>query len=259
MSSIFHPSVWVIAKSNFKENIRDRLLYGILIVALLVTGSSFFLSTISLEQNARVLQNVGITAIQAFALLITIFVATTSMARDQERRTLYLILSKPVSRAHYVLGKFLGMVLLLLATLLVLGGLYALGLFFMSREVLHPLLLNLSYSLLEISLLTSLAILFATFTAPLNATLYTIAFYIIGHSLTLLRDFASKQDNGLLKGIMNAVYYLFPNLEKFDVHRPLLYNLDLPPFHFAYSFLYWLLLTGIFLYLATLVMKKREV
>lgn len=258
MSSLFKSSVWVIAKSNFQEIIRDRLLYGILIVALLVTGSSFFLATISLEQNSRILQNVGSAAIHLFALFITIFVATTSLHTDLERRTLYLLLSKPVSRTQYILGKFTGMLLLLLTTLVILGGLFGLGIFFTDRANFPPVIINLSYSLLEISLLTSLAILLATFSASLNATLYTVATYIIGHSLTLLRDYAHKLGNQVLDQVATLFYYLLPNLEKFDLRRPLLYGLDIPPYYFLYALGYSLLFITIFLYLAILVMKKRE-
>lgn len=255
----FLRGVWTIALLSFKEIIRDRLLYGVLLIALLVTGSSFFMANISLEQNARVLQNIGLASIHLFALFITVFVTTNSISKDFERRALYLLLAKPVSRSQYVLGKYLGMVLLLLATLLILGGLFGLGILAMDRHLLAGILINLGYSLLEITLLIAFAVLFACFTAPLNAALYTVALFIIGHSLDTLKLFVAKAGNPLLSGLTNLCYYLLPNLEKFDVRRAVLYNQPIHAEQVGWSLLYWLVYTAFALFLAVLVMNKREV
>ena len=252
-------TIWVLAKSNYKEVIRDRLLYGVLVVALLVTASSFFLSTISFAQDARVLEDVGLAAIHLFTLFICIFVATNSVHRDFERRALYLLLPKPISRAEYVLGKYLGLILLMLTTLAMLGAMFCLGVYFTQSTILLPTLKNLAFSVLEISLLTALALLFATFTAPLNAALYTSALFIIGRSLTMMRDYAVQLGNVVLIDIMKVVYYLLPNLEKFDMRRPILYGLHIPADQVIWSIVYWLLYTGLALFLAVQVMKKQEV
>jgi Cu-processing system permease protein len=252
--------VWVIAKNVYREAIRDRLLYGILIVALLVTGASFFLATISFEQNSRILQNVGLASIHIFALFITVFVATNSVTKDFERRTLYLLFPKPISRSQYILGKYVGMLLLLVTTLAVLGGLFSVGAFLTDRGILLGTLMNIGYSFLEISLLTAFAILFATFTAPLNAALYTIALFIIGHSLSTMRDFVSRLENAaVLQKMISACYYVLPNLDKFDKRQAILYGLHIGASQVLWSIIYWAIYTGIILYLAVLVMRKQEV
>ena len=251
--------LWTIAHNTYREIIRERLLYGVFLVAALVVGSSFFLATISFDQNARVLQNIGVAAIHLFAVFILIFVTTNSVAKDFDRRALYLIFPKPVSRAHYALGKYVGLLLVLLTTLAILGGLYILGLLAVDRTVAAPVLVNLCYSFLEISLVTAIAQLFASFTAPINATLYSIAIYIIGHALPTLKSFADINSGSFTKGLIDICYYLFPNLEKFDVRAATLYSLTLPPAQVFWSIFYGLLYIGIVLYLTIVVIRKREV
>src|ERR1700743_837436 len=98
-----------IAKNTYREIIRERLLYGVFLIAILVTASTFFLSTISFDQNSRILENLGIASINIFVAFIMIFVTTNSMYKDLERRALYLLFPKPISRSQYVIGKFLGL------------------------------------------------------------------------------------------------------------------------------------------------------
>lgn len=251
--------MWTIAKNNYKEIVRDKLLYGIFVVALLVIGSSFFLATISLDENNRVLENIGSASIHLFAVFIAIFIASNAMAKDFEGRALYLLLPKPISRSHYVLGKYLGILLLLITTLAILGGLFSLGCLFIDKTIIPHILINLAFSFLEISLLSALAMLFASFTAPLNASLYTLALFFIGHSLTTLHDFALKSGGSLAKLLTTISYYLLPNLEKFDIRHALLYELPISLSQILSSLLYWALYVSLLLFLTILVIRKREI
>jgi Cu-processing system permease protein len=250
--------LWSIALTTYKEIIRERLLYGVFLIAALITGASFFLATISLDQNARVLQNTGLASIHILTLFIVVFVSTNSLNRDVERRALYFLFPKPVSRTQYVLGKYVGFVLFLLTTLAVLGGLFSLGVALVNAHVLAAAWINLAYSFMELTLLTGLAVLFASFTAPLNAALYTLSLYVIGHSQTSLKDFVAELHNNFLNAIIHGVYYVLPNLEKFDIRKATLYQVPIPASQVLWTIGYWALYLGIVLYLASLVTKKRE-
>ena len=259
MHSYFFRPIAVIASNTYKEIVRDRLLYGVLVVALLVTGSSFFLANISFNQNARVLQNVGLASIHVFTLFICVFVAATSMSRDVERRALYLLFPKPITRTTYVLGKYLGFVYLEITALLILGVLFGIGSYVADHSLLRSVIINLSFSFLEISFLTALTMLFTTFTAPLNAALYSSAFFIIGHSLTALKDYVDKLPGSFVHGLIDVCYYVLPNLEKYNVRTPLLYGLPLSHAAVAWSLVYWAVTTALVLSVSIAVMHKREV
>ena len=258
MKTYFH-SVQTLALNTYKELIRDKLLYGILVVALLVTASSFFLATVSLGQNSRVLGNVGLASIHLFAVFICIFTTTNSLAKDVERRALYLLFSKPLTHAQYILGKFAGFILLLITTLAVLGGLFGIGAGIIDHSIIPNVLINLFYSFLEVSLLTSLSLLLASFASPLNASLYSFGFFIIGHSLNTLKEYVATLPNQFLHFIINVAYYLLPNLDKFDVRQPTLYGISIPASTVVWSLFYWGLYTSVLLYLAIQVTKTREV
>jgi len=258
-SPLFLRPVWLIAQNSYREFMRDKILYGILLIGALITASSFFLATVSLDQDTRIIQNIGLAAIHLCATVIAIFITTTSVAREIEGRALYILFPKPISRSQYVLGKYLGVLLLVLTTLALLGGFFTLALVFRDRSLLLNTLLSLIASFFEISLLVALAELFACFTAPLNATLYTAALFIIGHSLTLMRQYAARVSGPLVQHLLGLAYYLLPNLDKFAVRQPLLYGLAIPPAAIAFSLLYWLIYTGLVLYLAIQVMQRREV
>lgn len=249
---------FVIAKNTYKEVIRERLLYGVWLAAALLTGASFFLATISLDQNSRVLQNTGLASIHLLTVFIAVFVATNSMNHDVERRALYFLFPKPVSRPQYVVGKYLGFLMFLGTTLLILGGLFSIGIAFLNSSLLSAALINIAFSFLEVSLLVALATLFASFTAPLNASLYTLALFFIGHSQTTLKGFVSDLGNKSLEWIINAVYYILPNLEKFDVRKATLYNVAIPAEQVGWSIFYWVIMVSVVLYLATLVYRKQE-
>jgi Cu-processing system permease protein len=251
--------VWTIAKNTYRELIRERLLYGVFLIAALVTALSFFMSTVSLGQNERILHNIGLATIHLFALFILIFVTTNSISKDLDKRTVYFLFPKPISRGQYVAGKYLGLLLLLLTTLGILGAIFLLGVVATGHGgLVGAALMNLSFSFLEIALLIAIAQLFASFTAPLNASLYTIALYIIGHSLTFMRDFLASEGSAFSLRLIEMCYYLLPNLEKFDIRAATLYGISLTAGQVVWSIFYGILYTGVILYLTTLVVRKRE-
>jgi Cu-processing system permease protein len=254
----FFKIIWTVGKNTYREVIRDKLLYGIGIIAILLTAASFFMATISLDQNARILQNIGLATIHLFSFFITVFVVTNSMNKDIERRALYFLFPKPISRAQYVLGKYVGIILVLLTTLGILGGLFTLGALFTDRSIVAACLINLSYSFLELSFMGAFALLFSIFTAPLNAALYSIGLFIIGHSLGTMKDFIDKTGTVVVQKLIAVIYYILPNLEKFDVRSATLYRVSIPASQVWWTLFYWALYLGIVLYLAVLTMRKRE-
>jgi Cu-processing system permease protein len=251
--------IWTIAKNTYRELIRERLLYGVFLAAALATAFSFFLSTVSLGQNARILQNLGLAIIHLFVLFILVFVTTNSVAKDLDRKTVYFLFPKPISRGQYVLGKYAGLLLLLVTTLAILGGVFIIGVIALKEiSLVSAALINLGYSFIELSLLIALAQLFASFTAPLNASLYTLALYIIGHSFTSLREFVADAGNAAVLKLIELCYYVLPNLEKFDVRSATLYNLNLPTSQVVWSLFYGAIYIAFILFLTTLVTRKRE-
>lgn len=146
----------------------------------------------------------------------------------------------------------------LATTLIILGGLFSVGVAFLDSGVLVAALINICFSFLEVSLLLALATLFASFTAPLNASLYTLALFFIGHSQSSMKEYIGALGNSLLNGFVNVVYYILPNLEKFDVKKATLYNVAIPASQVGWSIFYWFIAVVVILFLATLIVRKQE-
>lgn len=258
MNHFLRP-VLVLAGATYRELIRQRLLIGIGFVAALITALSFFLATVSLDQNARVLHNIGLATITLSAVLITVFVTVQTIARDFDGRMLYLLFPKPIGRGQYVLGRYLGLMALVATTLVTLGGLFALGTLATGNSLISDTLINLGYAFLELGVVAAVVQLFASFTAPLNATLYGFAFYIIGHSFGSLKEFFTLSGNAAAAKLIDGVGYVLPNLDKFDVRAATLYNIPLPFAGVATTILYAVTFSTIALILTTAVVRKQEV
>src|ERR1043165_5500884 len=108
------PRILTIARNAFREAVRDRVLYNLVLFVLLITGSAVFLGELTAGQEARTTVNLGLGAMLVFGAFISIFVGVSLVSKEIEKRTVYAIFAKPVSRAEFVVGKYLGLCLTLL-------------------------------------------------------------------------------------------------------------------------------------------------
>lgn len=215
--------IGVIARNTFQETVRDKLLYSLVAFAGLVIAASLLAGSVSLGQDVRVIIDFGLTAMLVFLLIITLLIGTQLMFREMERKTIYLALTKPISRDQFYLGKFFGLCLTLavaagVMTVLFLGLLYV-----KTKTFSEPALWAVLFLLLEVWLLTAIGLLFSTFASPLSSAVYTFCLVLIGHSSNSLWLIAQKNP-GVLGNILEAIYYIFPNLEKFNLRNEVVYN-----------------------------------
>ncbi len=249
-------TIFVIAKNTFREAIRDRILYGILGFAALYLCLDLFFAKLALGDLVMI-RSFGLAGIYVFGLVVTVFLGSTIINKELERRTLYFVLSKPVSRRDIVIGKWAGLYAAIAATILAMtaiylalilsqgGGFDALGLYAVALE------------LLELALLTSLFVFLSTIATPLTATICGILLIFGGHAAsTMLQN--TTWIGGMLYRMVLAFYYLFPNLEKFDGRAYAVHSISLPPPAFIAAFFYALLYIVLLLALATFFLKRKE-
>lgn len=202
-----------IARNTFREAIRDRVLYNLVIFVLLITGSAIFLGELTAGQEARTIVNLGLTAMLVFGAFISIFVGVSLVSKEIERRTVYAIFSKPIGRGEFIVGKFLGLCLTLLVNVLIMGIGVSLALLYVGGG-------NLAFSIwgaiflifLELVILTSVAILFSSFSSPALSALLTFFIFIIGNFSSSLRDFAANLGSYTTKLFFDFLYFVLPNL-----------------------------------------------
>jgi len=250
--------VLAISINTFKEAVRDRILYTLLIFALFMIGSSALLASLSTGQDAKIIQDLGLSCISIFGTLIAVFLGIGLVYKEIEKRTLYVLISKPIHRAQFILGKYLGLALVLLTNVAIMGT----GLLLLSRIYLGEwpwrLLVALAFTLLELLVITGLAILFSSFTTPTLSAIFTLSLFLIGHLSPDLRLFAARFGRPVARLLIEVFYYLLPNFRHFHFES-LIINGFLPDGIVLFqSACYGLLYGAALLLLAMLAFARRD-
>ena len=259
-----HGKLWritAIARNAFREAVRDRVLYNLVLFVLLLTGASVFIGELSGGQERKVIVDLGLSAMLLFGVFIAIFVGVGLVYKEIERRTIYAVFSKPVGRGEFLVGKYLGLCLTLLVNVLVMGVGVSLALVYVSHGW-DPLIPKIWPAVLliymELMLLTATALLFSSFSSPALSALLTFMVFIIGHFSADLKSLASSLGGSGARWLFTGLYYLLPNLSNYSFITPAAHGrAPSPGFVFAtalYAFVY----ITVILAAATLVFSRRN-
>ena len=208
-----------VAFNTFREAVRDRVLYNLIFFALLLVGAALLFGQISIGIERIVLINLGLSAITVFGVVIAIFIGIGLVSKEMEKKTLYTIFSRPVRRWEFIVGKFGG----LAWTLLVNTFCMAVGFFVALLLLAHRfergdawLLVAIYFIILQFVVVTSLALLFSTFSSPVLSAVMALALYVIGTFAEDLRAFAAMSQ-GTTRVFATLAAYLMPNLASLNV------------------------------------------
>ncbi len=266
-------TLWPVALITFKEGIRNRALYGITLLALLLLIANFLISGMIMQEVGKVAVDVALSAVSLSGLLLVLFVGINLMAKDLDKKTIYMVLSRPVSRSQYIVGKFFGMTLLILTTMAFLSvcAIASIEVIRLAYATYFPrfswsmVLLALSFSTLSLILLSALAFLFSSFTSTSFITLVlTVIAYIIGQSLGDVKALVEAPQvvgihvSAITVKIVQVAYYLFPNLSFFDIKIQAAHNLPLAPSYILWSITYGLVYTLLAVTAAAVIFRRRE-
>jgi ABC-type transport system involved in multi-copper enzyme maturation permease subunit len=209
----------VVAINTFREAVRDRVLYNLIFFALMMIGASILVGEISIGISRLVIINLGLSAISIFGLVMAIFIGVGLVSKEIEKRTLYTLLSKPVRRWEFLVGKFGGLLLTLTVnTILMTLGLAA-ALYYVSRNFLRAdasVLVAVYFILLELALVTALALFFSCFSSPMLSTLFTLGVYVSGIFSKDIRDIGMLTRNPVMQAAAQVLYYVLPNFHNFN-------------------------------------------
>lgn len=247
-----------IALNTFRENLREKLLYNLVIFALLMMGSSIVISRLTMGDYERIILDIGLGSINIFSVLIAIFVGIGLVSKEIEKKTIYTIVSKPVPRYEFLVGKFCGLAVTLWVNtcVMVIGLLSVLWIKHVPVELVLFKSVLLMY--LECLVVTAVALLFSTFSSATLSAIFTLAIYVIGHLSSDLRLFGKKFMGEAGQGFLNALYYVLPNLERFNLKGHVIHHLEFPGADLALTLTYGLAYAGLLLLLASLIFQQRD-
>lgn len=263
--------IGTIALSVFKESVRDKVLYNLVLFAVLLMAASYLLGQLTAGQDIKIIKDLGLSATSIFGVFIAVFIGIGLVWKEVERRSIYSLLVKPITRVEFILGKYAGLVLTLLVNLAVMAAaLYAvLGLMALvsppkmiaalDAAPLDPrMLLAIALIFVQLALITALALFFSTFSSPILSAVFTFGLYIVGQFNADLRHFEQVVDSRPAIWLARTLYYLLPNLAPFDIKALVVHG---RPVSAGYVFLtlgYAVVYIAFVLLAAMLVFSRRD-
>lgn len=248
-----------IAINTFLETLRNKILYNILLVAGVALVLSMSFGDLSILSRAQVIADFGLATMSVTGLLLAVFIGVGMLGKEISSKTIYMIVTKPVSRESFVAGKFAGLFLILVINLLLVAAVFFCSIFLLMDSVVQP---QLSWAvfliIIEMGVMVAASIFFSTFTTPTLAAIFTIGFYVSGHLNDLVGIGAAQKQNALWNGALKAIYYVLPNLEHFNIRTQVVYNIGIPEGYVGTAVCYGVLYISLFLFLSIMLFAGKD-
>jgi ABC-type transport system involved in multi-copper enzyme maturation permease subunit len=250
--------ILTIAQNTFKEAVRDKILISIATIGFVLMASSKIFIPISIGEASKIIKDFGISLIEIFGVLIVVSIGTRIFYQETERKTIYSIMSKPISDLEFVAGKFLGFYYLTAIIQISLFAIFFLFYKFYLKTVDIYLLNILYFFLFEFLLLDALAIFLSCFTTPLTSGFMTLLLFFIAHVTFYLRALPQIFNIPTLSGLINFLYYVLPNFSVFNIKATVTYHLPLSLNSYLLAFSYSILYSLILIILSSFLYAKKE-
>jgi Cu-processing system permease protein len=253
-------SISIIAVNTFREVIRDRILYGIIVFALLLISLSVVLGGLSFTEQAKISADFGFAGIQIGAAILSIFVGSTLVAKEIEKQTILTLLARPITRTQFLIGKFAGLILVILTVMAGLAAVLAGLLISFGLKIDSLFFIALFGVVLESLVLVSITLMFGVVSRPAMTVIFASAMFLIGHwvssfeGLMKLRSIAA--DPITVYG--SKIAKIVPNLETFNWRSAPIYNSPVPSADILFATLYaagWVI---VFLSITSLAFRRRD-
>ncbi|HTZ98264.1 MAG TPA: ABC transporter permease [Terriglobales bacterium] len=249
-----------IASNTFREAVRDRVLYNLIAFAVLMSGAAILVGQISIGIERLVVVNLGLTAVSLFGVVIAIFIGIGLVSKEIEKRTLYTVLSRPVRRWEFIVGKFFGLAgTLVVNTFFMAIGVFA-SLLYVSHHFQKPdgwILVALYFIVLQFVIITSLTLLFSSFSSPLLSAVFAFSLFVIGSFAEDLRGFAAMAQ-GASRWLATGAAYLVPNFSSLNVIGSVAHNQPVGTYLILSNTVYALVYAGMALCGAVMIFEHRN-
>lgn len=260
-----------IAINGFRESVRDKVMYSLVVFAILLIGASYMLGQLTAGQDLKIMKDLGLSSISIFGLFMAVFIGVSLVSKEVERRSIYGLLAKPVRRHEVVLGKFGGLALTLTVNIAVMTvALYAVLAYVswgenefarQAREApaLDPAMLKaVVLILVQLLIVTATALFFSTFSTPILSAGLTVGTFIAGYFSQDLRNFDQVVNSKAAQVLARVISYVLPNLAPFDVTSQVVHGLPVTAGYMATTIGYGVVYIGILLVLAATAFSRRD-
>lgn len=251
--------VFAIALNTSREAIRNKVLYSILLFAFIVTGISAAFGWASIGDTLKFVKDFSFFSISSFSVITTVVLGVNLLSKELGKRTIYNILSKPVARWQFIVGKFLGLLSTLATMMALMAGALLVLLYLLEGRMDWQVLPVVAVMMLELAILAGAAIFFSSIVVtPALAGLFTAAMFIAGRSTPALTYFISPEHPPALRHLARLLYVVLPHLNQFYIADRLAYGMQLPPLYYLHALIYAAAYTALLLIAGTAIFQRRE-
>lgn len=264
-------TIAIVAGAAFRESVRDRVPYTMVVFAVVMIAASYLISELTAGQDLKIIKDLGLAAMSVFGLAIAVFIGIGLVSKEVERKSVFGLLTKPVTRTQFILGKYLGLLTTLAVNLSVMSVAYYLVLFYMditatpamraswAAPALDPRqLVAIVLIMGELALVTAVALFFSSFSSPLLSAMLTLGLWVAGHFNADLRQFEQVVEQPVVAWLARALYYLLPNLAPFNVRAEVVYGMPVSASHAGFTLLYGAIYIAALLVAAVAIFRRRD-
>lgn len=213
----FWLPIATIAVNTLREALRSRMLYTLFVFCVVLILAGVVLGNLSYVESERILQDIGLAAIRLSSLALAIFLGVGLLHREVDRRTVYTILSKPLSRAQFLLGKYAGLLITLWLQLAIMVAVFA-GVSLLTGAGFGSVHLAAFFlTAVELAVVGAVATLFSSFTTPMLASYFSVGIWVVGHLTRNLRDLGAQAESPWVRSFTAWMHRLFPDLESLNL------------------------------------------
>lgn len=252
--------VAAIALNSYREALRSKVLSSLVVLPFILLGLGSLLGEMSLHNELRVTTNLGLLLTKIFTIVIAIYVSLTLLNTEIERRTIYTLLSKPLYRWQFLLGKFAGVVAICATAVLVLGGISGGAMLYHGGNLGETFYVAYFLVFLQAVIVTSLATFFASFSTPLLSGLFTFGIFLAGNIISQIEIAIGhfRESSPLVVPFFSTASIVLPNLEALSLSNELLYGIPIPPSYLGSAIGYASMYVLLVLLLTISIFKRRD-
>jgi ABC-type transport system involved in multi-copper enzyme maturation permease subunit len=250
--------IHALAVNTFREAIRNKLLYTLLGFGILMIGSGVLLATLSYVEVDEILQDMGMGAMRFFSAGIAIFIGIGLIHTEVDRRTIFTILSKPVSRTEFLIGKWAGLTTTVWLQLVLMALAFGVVSWMAGAPLGADHVVAIALIGLELMLLVAIATLFSSFTTPMLAALFTVGLWMIGHLSRDLRALGEQSDLESVSTMAEWIFILMPDFEVFNKTLQAVHGIAIPASEIQLAIVYALGYTICTLSLGSMIFARRD-
>ncbi len=247
-----------IARNTFREAVRDRIFTLVGAFGVLLVASSIVLSPLTVGAQTKMVADVGLSSISIFGLLIVVLMGSGMVHKEIDKRTIMTMLSKPITRTDYMLGKYLGLLVTLVVIMASMSVLFFLAVWVTPTSFDPAFIKSLYTSVCEMVVVTAVVMLFSSFTTPVLTSLFTLGVFVAGHTLGDLQTFAKLAGNQGTVVAMDAIRWILPDLELFNIRNAAVHGLPIHSAHLIWAGVYALLYSTLCLIVASWIFSRRD-